>query len=85
MTMTPHLMRISLSIVSLLMDMAEQPPENKLKHRCFPQPPDTAVRVWRYMDLAKLVWTLVNRKLWLSRIDLLQDPHEGSTPRPLAL
>ena len=65
--------------------MPEQPPENKLTHPCFPQPPDTAVRVWRYMDLGKLVWTLTNRKLWLSRIDLLRDPHEGSTPRLLAL
>jgi len=65
--------------------MTDRLPENKLAHVAFPQPPDAAVKVWRYMNLAKFVWILANRKLWLSRVDLLGDPHEGSTPRALAL
>lgn len=62
-----------------------QPPANKLEHECFPQPVDTSVRVWRYLDLAKFVWLLENRKIYFSRLDLLNDPHEGTTPRLLAL
>jgi len=58
----------------------QQPQQNKLEHRCFPQPGDTSIRVWRYLDLAKFVWLLENKKLYLSRLDLLNDPHEGSTP-----
>ena len=57
---------------------------NKLAHPSFPQPEDTSVKIWKYMDLAKLIWALSNRKLYLSRLDLLNDPHEGSTPRLLA-
>jgi hypothetical protein len=64
--------------------MTEIVENNKLSHPSFPQPPDTSVKIWRYMDLAKLIWTLSNRKLYLSRVDLLNDPHEGSTPRLLA-
>jgi hypothetical protein len=64
--------------------MTEQAPENKLTHPCFPQPQDTSLRVWRYLDLAKFIWVLENQKLWLSRLDSLKDPHEGSTPRLLA-
>lgn len=63
--------------------MAEQSALEKLQHECFPQPPDPQIRVWRYLDLAKFVWLLSNRKLWLSRIDLLQDSYEGTTPRIL--
>lgn len=64
--------------------MADQPLENKLEHPCFPQVKDTAAKVWRYLDLAKFTWLLDNRKLYLARLDLLNDPHEGSTPRLLA-
>lgn len=64
--------------------MAEEPQENKLEHPCFPQPADTSLKVWRYLDLAKFTWLLENKKLYLSRLDLLKDPHEGSTPRLLA-
>lgn len=66
-------------------DQPPQPQENKLEHPCFPQPGNTSVRVWRYLDLAKFIWLLENRKLYLSRLDLLNDPHEGTTPRLLAL
>ncbi len=34
------------------------------------------IRVWRYMSFAKLVWTLQNEELWLSRADLLGDKWE---------
>lgn len=64
--------------------MAEQPQKNKLEHACFPQPTDSSVRVWRYLDLAKLIWLLENQKLYLSGVDSLNDPHEGSTPKFLA-
>lgn len=63
--------------------MAEQK-ENKLEHPCFPQPQDGSIRVWRYLDLAKFVWLLENQKLYLSRLDLLNDPYEGTTPKWLA-
>jgi hypothetical protein len=64
--------------------MSESPPPDKLAHPCFPQPADIAIRVWRYLDLAKFVWLLENQKLYLSRLDFLNDPHEGSTPKLLA-
>lgn len=51
-------------------------------HPCFPQPDDPASKVWRYMDLAKLVRLLADESLHLARLDLLGDPHEGSLPFP---
>lgn len=66
-------------------DQTSQPKDNKLEHPCFPQPADTSIRVWRYLDLAKFVWLLENKNLYLSCLDLLKDPHEGTTPRLLAL
>ena len=66
------------------LDMSDQPQENKLEHPCFPQPGDSSIRVWRYLDLAKFIWLLDNEKLYLSRLDLLNDPHEGTTPKLLA-
>ena len=53
---------------------------DKLKNPCFVQPKDDSIRVWRYLDLAKFIWLLENRKLYLSRLDLLGDSHEGSLP-----
>ncbi len=55
--------------------------ESRLHHPSFPQPPDADVNVWRYMDLAKLLWSLKKRRLYLCRLDLLGDPLEGSLPR----
>ena len=52
--------------------------EDKFSHRCFPQPQDKGSRVWRYLDLAEFIWLLDKRKLFLSRLDLVNDPHEGS-------
>src|ERR1022692_1387995 len=64
--------------------MTEPPQENKLEHPCFPQTQDGSIKVWRYLDLAKFIWLLENQKLYLSRLDLLNDPHEGTTHRLLA-
>lgn len=36
------------------------------------------------MDIAKFIWLLKNQKLHMARLDLLNDPHEGSIPGPLA-
>ena len=66
-------------------DQPQRPKDNKLEHPCFPQPGNTSVRVWRYLDLPKFIWLLEHRKLHLSRLDLLNDPHEGTTPRLLAM
>ena len=60
--------------------MTDQPKQNKLEHQCFPQVENGAVGVWRYLDLAKFIWLLEYQKLHLARLDLLNDPHEGSTP-----
>lgn len=64
--------------------MSEPPKENKLEHPCFPQAQDGSIKVWRYLDLAKFIWLLESQKLYLARLDLLNDPHEGTTPRLLA-
>lgn len=64
--------------------MTEQLQNKKLKHECFPQPEDDSVRVWRYLDLAKLTWLLEKQKLYFSRVDLLNDLHEGAVPKFLA-
>lgn len=52
--------------------------QDRFSRLCFPQPQDKSTRVWRYLDLAKFIWLLYERKLFLSRLDLLNDPHEGS-------
>lgn len=57
---------------------------NKLEHPCFPQPTDSSVRVWRYLNLAKFIWLLENQKLYLASVGSLNDPHEGSTPKSQA-
>lgn len=51
----------------------------RLSHPCFPQPRDANVKVWRYMDLAKLISLIQSRRLYLARLDQLADPYEGST------
>lgn len=43
-----------------------------------PLPSDTSL--WRYMSLGKFVALLGDSALWFSRIDLFDDPFEGSTP-----
>ncbi len=46
-----------------------------------PQPENLESLVWRYMDFAKFVSLVESRKLFFSRLDLLGDPFEGSTPK----
>lgn len=52
--------------------------ENRLQHPAFPQPSDPNIKIWRYMDLAKLIWLLVKKKLYFTRLDKLPDQYEGS-------
>jgi hypothetical protein len=49
-------------------------------HPAFPQPPDTSTLAWRYMDLPKLLSLIVNRELYLRRLDLMPDKYEGLYP-----
>jgi len=58
--------------------------ESRLQHPAFPQPPDPTTKVWRYMDLAKFVWLLINKKLHFTRLDMLDDRHEGTVPASTA-
>lgn len=44
------------------------------------QPQNLDDKIWRYMDLPKLIYLLDKRKLYLSRADKYDDLHEGATP-----
>ena len=50
----------------------------RLSHPCFPQPIDGNILVWRYVNLAKFISHLVSKSLALTRLDLFDDPYEGS-------
>ena len=56
----------------------EKKKPNKLEHECFPQPTDTSTSVWRYIDIAKLISMLEVDALYLTRLNLFDDPYEGS-------
>lgn len=63
--------------------MSEKIPESskldqRLNHPCFLQPANTDMKVWRYMNLAKFIWLLREKRLLMSRLDRLEDPYEGS-------
>jgi hypothetical protein len=45
------------------------------------QPENLDDKIWRYMDLPKLIYLLEKEKLYLSRADHFDDKHEGSTPK----
>ncbi len=47
-------------------------------HPCFPQPEDADTKIWRYMDLPKLLWMLEENALYFCRVDLLEDTFEGT-------
>lgn len=51
-----------------------------VEHDEFHQPEDENVKVWRYMDLSKLVSLLDSSALFFTRADKLGDPFEGSLP-----
>lgn len=38
------------------------------------------LRLWRYMDLAKLISLLETKAIWLARADTFRDKHEGRFP-----
>lgn len=44
------------------------------------QPPDSSMKIWRYLDLPKLIDLLQTRSLYFARVNSLQDedPFEGS-------
>ena len=46
------------------------------------QPPDGNMKIWRYLDLLKLIDFLETRNLHFERADTLGDPHEGTWPEP---
>ena len=48
-------------------------------HPCFVAPDDTKVKIWRYMDFTKFASLLETESLFLSRVDLFEDPYEGAT------
>jgi hypothetical protein len=56
-------------------------PDEHLKHPCFRQPEQLDWRVWRYVDVPKLVSLLQTKSLYFSRIDRLHDVHEGKIGR----
>jgi hypothetical protein len=47
-------------------------------HVLFDSPADSA-RLWRYMDLSKLIDLLHRKSLFFARADKLGDPWEGGT------
>jgi hypothetical protein len=49
-------------------------------HESFPQPEDSSVKVWRYLDLPRFIWLLSTEALAFARVDSLEDPFEGSIP-----
>ena len=57
-------------------------PEGKCEFSDFskvvPPPSNKSVVLWRYLDLAKLVALLSDKKLHLARADVFPDQHEGS-------
>ena len=38
------------------------------------------LKVWKYMNLSKLIWMLEKRMLWFNRIDSFEDVFEGTYP-----
>jgi len=41
---------------------------------------EESLRLWRYMDLAKLISLLEKKAIWLARADTFKDSHEGRFP-----
>ncbi|MBM3254221.1 MAG: DUF2971 domain-containing protein [Candidatus Omnitrophica bacterium] len=62
-------------------------PEGGYRHSDFsnvvPPPSDKSVVRWRYIDLARLVALLNDKKLHFSRADVFKDRHEGSITKPM--
>ena len=41
---------------------------------------DDDLRLWRYIDLAKLISLFEKKAIWLARADTFRDKHEGRFP-----
>lgn len=50
-------------------------------HPSFPQPGNIEIKVWRYMDLAKFIWLLKHKSLFMTALSKLRDSHEGATTK----
>jgi len=50
-------------------------------HPAFPQPDDQNASIWRYMDVEKFEWLVINRRLFMTPALHLGDPREGLTPK----
>jgi len=48
------------------------------EHTSFPQPENHDTRVWRYLSLSKFLDFYLSNCLYFSRVDLLDDKHEGT-------
>ncbi|HEX9896884.1 MAG TPA: DUF2971 domain-containing protein [Dehalococcoidales bacterium] len=48
-----------------------------------PPPMDNTVLLWRYIELARLISMLSDKKLHFARADTFQDRHEGSVTNPM--
>lgn len=59
------------------------PFNERIQHPCFPQPERLDRMVWRYVTLPKFISLLNSESLYLSRLDFLNDPHEGAFPRQM--
>lgn len=51
-------------------------------HEAFRQPRSGHTKVWRYIDLPKLIWTLEQKALYFARLDMLVDAFEGAVTQP---
>lgn len=55
--------------------------ESRLNHPCFPQPDNSDIKLWRYMDVTKFLWLITEKKLHFGRLDQFQDEYEGSSTK----
>ena len=51
------------------------------EHPAFPQRESDEAKIWRYIDLTKLLALLESQQIYFPRADKLGDPFEGSWPR----
>lgn len=50
------------------------------KHPAFPQPDDSSIVLWRYMNADKFEWLISYGRIFMASVDRLGDPLEGTTP-----
>lgn len=54
--------------------------EEQYLHPAFPQPDDTSITLWRYMNYEKFKWLVDCGRLYMSSANRLGDPLEGTNP-----